>query len=104
MDQFSRIATVREDQFQSSESRPQLLDQQFAAVAVLNVGRMDSQCDDQPKGIDDQMALAAPYLLARVVPPRPPFSAVLTDWLSRMPTLGVGSLSALRRTFSRKAL
>jgi hypothetical protein len=71
------------------------------AVAILNVGRMDDQCHDEAQRIDDQMPLAALYFLARVVAARPPFSAVLTDWLSRMPTLGVGFLPAFVRTRAR---
>lgn len=92
------IATVGEDQLQASKARPQLAEQQLAAVSILNVGRMDDQRHDQADGIDDQMTLAAKDFLARIVPAIPPFSAVFTDWLSMMPTLGVGLRPAFRRT------
>jgi hypothetical protein len=59
---------------------------------------MDNQRHDQTDGIDDQMTLAAKDFLARVVPAIPPFSAVFTDWLSMMPTLGLGLRPAFRRT------
>jgi len=59
-----------------------------AAVAVLDVGRVDQDGRGQPEGVDDQMALAALDLLARVVAAGPPFSVVLTVWLSTMPAVG----------------
>jgi hypothetical protein len=96
------IAPIRENQLQSSEPGAQLLDQELAAVAVLDVGGMYDQGDDQAERVHDQMTFAAFDLLARVVPPRPPFSAVLTDWLSMMPTEGVGVLPARRRTCPRR--
>lgn len=92
------IATVGEDQLHSSKTRPQSAQQKLAAVSVLNVGRMDEQGHDQADGIDDQMTLAAKDFLARIVSAVAPFSAVFTDWLSMMPTLGVGLRPALRRT------
>ena len=102
MHELPRIAAVREDQLQSAEACAQLTEEQLAAVAILKVRGMHEQGDDQPEGVDDQMTLATAYLLARIVPPVPPFSAVLTDWLSRMPTLGVGHLPACRRTRERR--
>ncbi len=100
--ELPRVTPIREDQLQSSEPGAQLLDQKLAAVAVLDVGGMHDQGDDQPEGVHDQMTLAAFDLLARVVPTRPPFSAVLTDWLSMMPTEGVGFFPAFRRTCPRR--
>ncbi len=92
------IAAVGEDQLQTSKTRSQFVEHQLAAVSILNVGRMDNQRHDQANGIDDQMALAAKDFLARIVPAVPPLSAVFTDWLSMMPTLGVGLRPAFRRT------
>ena len=46
---------------------------------------------------DQHMAFASAQLLAAVVAPTarwPPLSVVLTDWLSMMPALGVGSRPA----------
>lgn len=97
------IAAVREDQLHPPQAPSQLLYQRPTPVAILNVGWMHTQREDQSEGVHDHMTLAPLDFLARVVSPRPPFSAVLTDWLSRMPTLGVGFLPALRRTLARRA-
>jgi hypothetical protein len=40
---------------------------------------MDHHREDQSQGVDDDMALAAVDLLARIVPTVPPFSVVFTD-------------------------
>ena len=101
MHELPRIPAVGEDHLKPSEACAQLLNQQFCSVAILDVGGMNDQGEDQPKGVDDHMTLAAQRFLARVVPPVPPFSAVLTVWLSRMPTLGVGFLPAFCRTWMR---
>jgi hypothetical protein len=94
VDEAPGIAAVGEDQLQTPKTCSQLPDQQFPTIAVLNVGRVHHQRHDQAEGVDDQMTLAPKDFLARVVPTIPPFSAVLTDWLSRIPTLGVGFLPA----------
>jgi hypothetical protein len=98
----SGIPAVGEDEFQSPESSSQALHQQLAAIAVLDVGGVHDQGQDQAQRVDQQMPLAPLDFLARVVPPRPPFSAVLTDWLSIMPTEGVGFFPAFRRTWARR--
>ena len=101
MDELPGVSSVREDHLQAAKTRAQLLDQQLGPVAILNVGGMNHQSEDQPQRVDDHMTLAAQRFLARVVTPVPPFSAVLTVWLSRMPTLGVGFLPAFLRTCTR---
>ena len=49
------------------------------------------------------MALASHHLLTSVISTRPPLSVVLTDWLSMMAALGVGSLPSAWRTLGRSA-
>jgi hypothetical protein len=50
---------------------------------------MDQHRQDQPEGVDQQVALAAVDLLDGIVAAfGPPFLVVLTDWLSRMAALG----------------
>ena len=100
--ELSRIAAVGKDQFQSSQPGPQLSDEQATAIAILNVRRVNHERYDQTQRVDDDMTLAAKDFLPRVVPAIPPFSAVFTDWLSMMPTLGVGLLPTLRRTWARR--
>ena len=52
--------------------------------------------------IGQDMPFAAFDLLAAVKAAKPPFSAVLTDWLSMMAALGVGARPAAWPTCSRK--
>lgn len=101
VDESSGVTAVGPDHAQATPTRTQLFDEPLAAVAILNVGRMDHQSDDQAEGVDDDMALAPKRFLTRVVPAVPPFSAVLTVWLSMMPALGVGFRPARRRTCDR---
>ena len=60
-----------------------------AAVSILDVGRMHRHCQQQALGIHHYVALAPLHLLACVVTPWPPFSAVFTDWLSMIAALGL---------------
>ena len=99
--ELARIAAVREDQLQSAKPRTQFPNEELGPVSVLDIRGMNGQHHDQSQRVDDHMTLAAKDFLARVVSPIPPFSAVLTDWLSRMPTLGVGCFPAFRRTRAR---
>ena len=95
------ITAVGPDHFKAPPSRTQLLDQQLAAVTVLDVGRVNDQREDQAERVNDDMALAPLGFLARIVPSVAPFSAVLTDWLSMMPALGVGLRPSSIRTRRR---
>jgi hypothetical protein len=56
---------------------------------------VDDDGEDQAEGVDEQMALLAFDLLARViarrVDARPPFSALFTLWLSITPALGLAA-------------
>ena len=99
--ELARIAAVGKDQSQPTKARAQLLNDKSAAVAVLDIGWMNDQRHDQPERVDQDVSFSPGYLLARVVAAIPPFAAVLTDWLSRMPTLGVGFLPTFLRTRAR---
>ncbi len=98
---LSGITTIGPDHFKAPPSRTQLLDQQFAAITVLDVGRVNDQRKDQAERVNNDMALAPLGFLARIVPSVAPFSAVLTDWLSMMPALGVGLRPSSIRTRRR---
>ncbi len=67
---------------------PADLQARFRAIAVLHTGGRHDHREDQPEGIDEDMALAPLDLFARVIAVDPPFSVVLTDCLSRIPALG----------------
>lgn len=72
-----------------------------AAVAVLDIGRMDYGMQDQSLGIDQDMALLAFGFLTRVVAVRvrraPRFSALLTLWLSITDAVGLASRPSISR-------
>ena len=71
---------------------------QNATVAILNVRGMHERMQQEAKSIYEDMALLAFDLFSGVVPvrinPRPPFSALLTLWLSMMAAVGLTSRSA----------
>lgn len=74
---------------------------QYAAVAVLNVSRMDHGMQQQAYRIDEDVPLFAFDLLASVismpVDAEPPFSALLTLWLSITAAVGLVSRPACSR-------
>ncbi len=90
------VGAVGEDRLQEGKEPARLAVQdQKGTIAVLQVGRVDDDGEDQTEGVDEEMALLARDLLARViarrVDARPPFSALFTLWLSIAPALGEAS-------------
>lgn len=77
------------------------------AIAILQVGAMDDDVQQQAEGVDDDVPLAAGDLLARVVALRvdrgPPFCAALALWLSRIATVGSAVRPAASRTWTYRA-
>jgi hypothetical protein len=75
--------------------------EQDATIAVLDVRRMHDGVEQQASGVCQDMALLALDLLAAVVARRvgaaPPFSALLTLWLSMTAALGLASRPANSR-------
>lgn len=71
------IAGIGEDALDEGEQAPSLAQDLAGAVAVLDVGRMNDDAQEQAERIDEDVALAARDLLARVIPlrveRRPPF-------------------------------
>ena len=72
-------------------------------VAVLHVGGRYEKTNQQAERIDRRMPLLAFDFLARVISHRidadPPFSALLTLWLSTMASVGEAFLAANSRHF-----
>ena len=101
-DQLSGVSPVGPNQLQAREAGCGFLEQQLGAVAVLDARRMHDDSQQQPQSIYEDMPLATVDFLARVVPMRPPFSVVFTDWLSTIPAVGCGSLPASVRTSPRR--
>ena len=59
---------------------------------------MDDDAEQQAGRVDRDVTLAALDLFTRVVAPRPPFSVVLTLWLSMMAALGLASRPSRSRS------
>ena len=101
-DQLTSVGRIGPDQPEPRVPSRKFAQHQFGPVAVLDIRSVDNDRHNQAKCINYQMALAAGDLLGRVIATRPPFSVVLTDWLSMMAALGVGSRPSDSRTLGRK--
>ena len=83
--------------FQQSQQLP-------GSITILDTGSGHHHRPDQAQGVYREVAFAAFDLFAGIIPDsflrfgRPPFSVVLTDWLSIITTEGSSSLPAWRRT------
>lgn len=95
------VAAVGIELQQEGEQPEQRAHQQHAAVAVLHVRGMDDGVPQEALGIYEKVALLALDLLAGIVARRvdrePPFSALLTLWLSMIAAVGLASRSANSR-------
>ncbi len=60
------LGAIGEDMAQPGKAVADGLQQLGRAVAVLDIGAMDDQCDQKAQGVGDDMALAALDLLAGV--------------------------------------
>lgn len=103
-DLASVVGSVGPDQVEPGEAAADAVQHERRSVSVLDAGGMDDKPERQALGVDQNMSLAALYSLAGVVTHRvdftPPFSADLTDWLSRIAAVGLAS----RPSRSRKAM
>ena len=102
-DQPARVPAIGPDQLQPGEAALEQRQHQLGPVAVLNVGRVHHHSQDQAEGVYNDVALAPVDLLAGVVAACPPFSAVLTDWLSMIAAEGEGLRPSSSRTWRRRA-
>ena len=102
IDQLTSVARIGPDQLEPRVPSRKFAQHQFGSIAVLDIRSVHDDSHNQAKRINYQMALAAGDLLARIITTRPPFSVVLTDWLSMMAALGVGSCPSDSRTLGRK--
>ena len=77
---------------------------EYAAVAILNVGGVHDGVDQQALRIDENVPLLAldllPRVVARRIDRRPPFSAPLTLWLSVTAAVGLASRPSASRHFT----
>ncbi len=78
----SLIAAVGEELFQERKHPEQGRHDENAAIAILNIGRMDNGMKQQAQRVYENMSLLTLDLLARIIAVRidagPPFSALFT--------------------------
>src|SRR5690606_18639531 len=96
------IAAVKNEPLQSIPQR-QALQHPPARDFVLFIGWMHQHPQQPSLRIHRYLSLAAFLALVRVKSTSPLFSAVCTDWLSTITTLGSASRSSSRRIMVRKA-
>ena len=101
--QLAGVPAVGPDDLESGKKTANLLQHELGPIAVLDVGGVHDDAQDQTEHIDYDVPLSALDFLARVVSAIPPFSTVFTDWLSMIAAVGVGFRPASTRTCLRRA-
>jgi hypothetical protein len=95
------IPAIDEQLLQKGKHPEQCRHNEDAAIAILDVGRMNDGVEQEAYCVDKNVPLLALDLLARIVPvrinARPPFSALFTLWLSMMAAVGLASRCARSR-------
>lgn len=99
------VAAIGKDHLDEREQRAgRRVQHQGGTIAVLDIGAVDGDVQQQPERVDKDVVLDALDLLARVVADRverhPPFSAVRTLWLSITAAVGLASRPACSRTWT----
>jgi len=102
------IACVGEDtQNEREQGSGAFVKNERGAVAILDIGWVNGSAQQQAERVDEDMALLALDLLARIIAvridPGPPFSALFTLWLSMMAAVGLASRSLCSRHFTWSA-
>ena len=98
----SLIACIGEDALNEGKQAPGApIEHQSRTVAILHVGGMDDDIQEQAERVDKNMPLAARNLLARIealrVDRSAPFCAALALWLSMMAAVGLASRPSCSR-------
>lgn len=95
------VAAIGDDALDEREAPPRLAQQRLGAIAILDIGGMDVDVQQQALRVDEDVALAAEDLLAGIVPGRveraPPFTAPLALCASRIAMVGLASRPARSR-------
>ena len=98
------VAAVGDDGLDEGERTARRSKQLAGAVAVLHVGGMDDDAQQQAERIDEDVALAPRDLRAGIealrVERRPPFCAPLALWLSMTAADGLASRPSRSRTIT----
>ena len=89
------VAAVGIDTFDEGEGPSGLPEHGFGPITILNISGVDGNAQEEAQGIDEDVALAALDLLARVEARRvdrgPPFTAPLALSASMIATVGLAS-------------
>ena len=92
------IAGIGEDALNEGEQTPGApIEHQSRTVAILHVGGVDNDIQEQAERVDENMPLAARNLLARIEALRVEPSAALALWLSMMAAVGLASRPSCSR-------
>ena len=96
------IAGVGEDALDEGEEAARApVEHQPGAIAILDIGWMNDDVQQETERVDEDMPLAARDLLARIVTLRvdrgPPFCAALALWLSMIAAVGLASRPSCSR-------
>jgi hypothetical protein len=98
---WALIAAVGDDALDEGERAARDTQQVAGSVAVLHVGPMHDDAQQETERVDQDVALAARDLLARIealrVDPSPPFCAALALWLSMIAVVGLASRPSASR-------
>ncbi len=73
LDEAAGVAAIGEDASDERVALARALERQLAAVAILNVGGMDTDREEAAIGVGQDVALAPGDLLARVIALFAPF-------------------------------
>jgi hypothetical protein len=109
VDQPTRVLAVCPDLLQAGEIAFTIAQNLLASVAIILIGSRDKDVHHAPVGIDEEVTFAPFDLFMGIItdvflPTAPPFSVVLTDWLSITAAEGVGSRPTRFRSASRSAV
>lgn len=96
------VGAIGKQALQEHEHAPHTLQKRQKAIPVLHVGRCHIQSKHQAQRVDDEVTLLAFDFLGRVIADRidmpPPFSALLTLWLSTIAAVGLAWRPSSPRT------
>ena len=101
------VGAVGEDHLDEREQPARSPQKRHGPIPVLDVGGMDGSAQQEAQRVDQDVPLLALDLLARIkalrVDARAPFSALFTLWLSMIATVGLASLPACSRAWTKSA-
>lgn len=101
-DRHPIVDAVGEDRTQPAVEPLDPCQQRYGAIGVLSVGGMEDDAEQEARGIDSDVTLAALDLLGRVKASGATFYVVLTLWVSMMAAVGVGARPSCSHSITTK--